>query len=94
MLCSQATTNPMKLIAAHSNGLQRPRHKLPQLTPEDFATIKKTVIDELREPEKTMAERFTVLVDEAIDRDGTFGYFEHIAKTAESLTQAEVVSYF
>ncbi|MDD9952073.1 MAG: insulinase family protein [Zetaproteobacteria bacterium] len=64
-------------------------------TPEELlAQVKKATATELREQEKTMAEKHQSLVYETLSMKGHLGYQEEVAVQVEELTLAQVIALY
>jgi insulysin len=68
--------------------------ELEKLSPEEFAAFTSGVATEMREKDKTMADRHQTLIYEAITLDGKFNYKESVAQAAEKLTKQQVLDVF
>jgi len=61
---------------------------------DEFEAYKKAVATKYRQKIKTIPERLGRIVFESFALNGKFGYYEEVAKMAESLTQKQMISAF
>ena len=67
---------------------------LSAISDDEFHSFKTAVAEELREKDKTMAEKHQTNVFEALIMGGQFDYKERVAAEAEKMTKGQVVDLF
>ena len=93
-LVQSSEYNPFLISKKVQEWRQNALKELEALTEEQLQAYKQAVASELRESDKTMAEKHQTNIFETIILGGQFQYKEKIASAVEGLTKENVISTF
>ena len=91
-LVQSASHDPKAIEGYYVKWIDTIHKRLQKITSFEFDNIKNGVIVDLLQPDKTISERHSRLVFEAIDLHGNFGYKNKVAEAAKSVNKEDVLS--
>ena len=93
-LIQSSAYDPVEIQRRYVEWVKKASSRLDGISNFEFNTYKSSVVQELREEDKTIAEMHGNLYFETVIMDGMFNYKEEIAKSVEKLSKDDIKDIF